>query len=205
MLLQRSGRHAALARSAHDCAATARDTCAMTEFIIPLDALGATDPERVGPKAANLAALARAGLPTPGGFCLTADAYRHQLAHLQHRRAGRELRRRAAAAAAPAVGRDQAQALRGADRAGDPRAAARRLARAARGERAARRDPLLRADRGSRRRQLRRPVRELPRHRRRSRIPHRRARLLGGAVDLATRAATWRTTASIRPTPRWRC
>ena len=55
----------------------------MTDFIIPLDALGATDPGVVGPKAANLAALARAGLPTPGGFCLTADAYRHQIAHLQ--------------------------------------------------------------------------------------------------------------------------
>ena len=57
----------------------------MTEqrFILPLDALRATDPGVVGPKAANLAALARAGLPTPGGFCLTADAYRHQLAHLE--------------------------------------------------------------------------------------------------------------------------
>ena len=55
----------------------------MTDFILPLDALGATDPGVVGPKAANLAALARAGLPTPGGFCLTADAYRHQIAHLQ--------------------------------------------------------------------------------------------------------------------------
>src|SRR5262245_35970886 len=52
------------------------------QFIIPLDTLGATDPARVGPKAANLAALGRAGLPTPGGFCLTADAYRHQIAHL---------------------------------------------------------------------------------------------------------------------------
>jgi pyruvate,water dikinase len=54
----------------------------MSDFIIPLDALDATDPDRVGPKAANLAALARASLPTPGGFCLTADAYRHQLAYL---------------------------------------------------------------------------------------------------------------------------
>ena len=62
------------------------------QFILPLDALGATDPGVVGPKAANLAALARAGLPTPGGFCLTADAYRHQIAHLQRRRPGRELR-----------------------------------------------------------------------------------------------------------------
>ena len=52
----------------------------MAEFIIPLSA--AVDPERVGPKAANLAALARAGLPTPGGFCLSADAYRAQIAAL---------------------------------------------------------------------------------------------------------------------------
>jgi pyruvate,water dikinase len=51
-------------------------------LILLLSALGATDPDRIGPKAANLAALARAGLPTPGGFCLTADAYRHQIAHL---------------------------------------------------------------------------------------------------------------------------
>jgi pyruvate,water dikinase len=51
-------------------------------FIIPLSAPGAADADCVGPKAANLAALARAGLPTPGGFCLTADAYRHQIARL---------------------------------------------------------------------------------------------------------------------------
>jgi pyruvate,water dikinase len=55
----------------------------MHDFIIPLEALGATDASVVGPKAANLAMLARAGLPTPGGFCLTADAYRHQIAHLK--------------------------------------------------------------------------------------------------------------------------
>jgi pyruvate,water dikinase len=52
-------------------------------FIIPLDAPDAADPDRVGPKAANLAALSRAGLPTPGGFCLTADAYRRQIEHLK--------------------------------------------------------------------------------------------------------------------------
>src|SRR5215813_2851948 len=54
----------------------------LNRFIIPLDAPEATDPERVGPKAANLAALAAASLPTPGGFALTADAYRRQIAHL---------------------------------------------------------------------------------------------------------------------------
>jgi pyruvate,water dikinase len=54
----------------------------MTEFVLPLSDIKATDPDRVGPKAANLAALARAGLPTPGGFCLTAAAYRAQLAAL---------------------------------------------------------------------------------------------------------------------------
>jgi len=54
----------------------------MTAFILPLSDSAATDPERVGPKAANLATLTQAGLPTPGGFALTAEAYRHQLRHL---------------------------------------------------------------------------------------------------------------------------
>src|SRR5437899_6518759 len=54
----------------------------MTELIIPLSDATAADADRVGPKAANLAALARAGLPTPGGFSLTADAYRAQIAAL---------------------------------------------------------------------------------------------------------------------------
>jgi pyruvate,water dikinase len=54
----------------------------MSEFIIPLTAATAVDAERVGPKAANLAALLHAGLPTPGGFCLGADAYRTQIAAL---------------------------------------------------------------------------------------------------------------------------
>jgi len=50
---------------------------AMADLVIPLAA--AVDAERVGPKAANLAMLADAGLPTPGGFCLSADAYRAQI------------------------------------------------------------------------------------------------------------------------------
>ena len=54
----------------------------MTDFVLPLSAPSATDPDRVGPKAANLALLARAGLPTPGGFSLTAAAYRRQIEHL---------------------------------------------------------------------------------------------------------------------------
>jgi pyruvate,water dikinase len=54
----------------------------MTALIIPLSDPAATDPDRVGPKAANLAALAQAGLPTPGGFCVTAAAYRAQIAAL---------------------------------------------------------------------------------------------------------------------------
>src|SRR5262245_48496718 len=52
----------------------------MDSFVIALSDAVAAD--RVGPKAANLAALARAGLPTPGGFCLAADAYRAQIAAL---------------------------------------------------------------------------------------------------------------------------
>src|SRR6202162_2292029 len=54
----------------------------MTAFILPLSDPDATDPENVGPKAANLASLTQAGLPTPGGFSLTAAAYRHQMRHL---------------------------------------------------------------------------------------------------------------------------
>jgi pyruvate, water dikinase len=53
-----------------------------THFILPLSDAAATDSERVGPKAANLARLSHAGLPTPGGFCITADAYRRQIEHL---------------------------------------------------------------------------------------------------------------------------
>jgi pyruvate,water dikinase len=51
-------------------------------FIIPLDQAEAAECARIGPKAANLAALARAGIPTPGGFCLTVEAYQAQIAAL---------------------------------------------------------------------------------------------------------------------------
>jgi pyruvate, water dikinase len=51
-------------------------------FILPLSSAAATDASCVGPKAANLAALTRAGLPTPGGFCIIADAYRRRIEHL---------------------------------------------------------------------------------------------------------------------------
>ena len=51
-------------------------------LLVSLDDPQAVDPERFGPKAANLAALRRAGLPTPGGFCLDAEAYRMQLVEL---------------------------------------------------------------------------------------------------------------------------
>jgi len=48
-------------------------------FVVPLSSSEAANPDRFGPKAANLAKLAHAGLPTPGGFCIDAAAYRHQL------------------------------------------------------------------------------------------------------------------------------
>jgi pyruvate, water dikinase len=51
-------------------------------FVIALDDARAIDADLLGPKAANLAGLARSGLPTPGGFCITADAYRLQCAAL---------------------------------------------------------------------------------------------------------------------------
>jgi pyruvate,water dikinase len=50
-------------------------------FILPLSD-PAVEAEAVGPKAANLARLHQAGLPTPGGFALTAGAYRRQIASL---------------------------------------------------------------------------------------------------------------------------
>lgn len=49
---------------------------------LPMSAPRAADAARFGPKAARLAALGHAGLPTPGGFCVDAAAYREQLAHL---------------------------------------------------------------------------------------------------------------------------
>jgi pyruvate, water dikinase len=52
------------------------------KFIVSLDEPAASDASRFGSKAARLAALGRAGLPTPGGFCVDAAAYREQLAHL---------------------------------------------------------------------------------------------------------------------------
>jgi pyruvate,water dikinase len=54
----------------------------VAELVIPLASAAASDASRFGPKAANLAALHRAGLPTPGGFCLDADAYRRQVTAL---------------------------------------------------------------------------------------------------------------------------
>ena len=53
------------------------------EFIVALCAAQKAQAQRIGPKAANLAALAQAGLPTPGGFCLTAEAYCAQIAALE--------------------------------------------------------------------------------------------------------------------------
>jgi pyruvate, water dikinase len=54
----------------------------MNTFVAPITAPEAANPDRFGPKAANVAALGRAGLPIPAGFCLGADAYRHQLKSL---------------------------------------------------------------------------------------------------------------------------
>ncbi|MBI4609794.1 MAG: pyruvate, phosphate dikinase [Candidatus Rokubacteria bacterium] len=57
------------------------------DLAIPLTDAARATPDRVGPKAATLARLKRAGLPVPDGFCLTAEAYRAQL-----RAAGVEVR-----------------------------------------------------------------------------------------------------------------
>ena len=51
----------------------------MTQYIVPISDPVATDASRVGPKAANLARMANAGLPTPPGFCIDAAGYRAQI------------------------------------------------------------------------------------------------------------------------------
>src|SRR5438552_17241757 len=54
----------------------------MHSLIIPSTSADATDADRFGPKAANLARLGHAGLPIPDGFCVDAEAYRIQMAAL---------------------------------------------------------------------------------------------------------------------------
>jgi len=63
----------------------------MQRFVIPLSSPEAADAGRVGPKAANLAALGQAGLPIPDGICLAADAYRMQIAALGLEETAREV------------------------------------------------------------------------------------------------------------------
>src|SRR3984957_1697637 len=50
-----------------------------SQFVFPLTAREVTNPGRFGPKAANLARLGQAGLTTPDGFCVDAEAYRAQI------------------------------------------------------------------------------------------------------------------------------
>src|ERR1700733_4400852 len=52
------------------------------QLIFPMTAAAALDADRVGPKCANLAAVGRAGLPIPDGFCVDSAAYRRQLKSL---------------------------------------------------------------------------------------------------------------------------
>jgi pyruvate,water dikinase len=63
----------------------------MTKLLCNITDPEATDAARVGPKAANLAALGRAGLPIPDGFCLTAAAYHAQIAALGLEETAREV------------------------------------------------------------------------------------------------------------------
>ena len=51
----------------------------MQQFVFPVSSAEATDADRFGPKAANVARLGQAGLPIPDGFCLDAAAYRYQI------------------------------------------------------------------------------------------------------------------------------
>jgi pyruvate,water dikinase len=63
----------------------------MDPLVVSLDAAEAADAQRFGPKAANLAALGRAGLPIPGGYSVDARAYREQVAALGLEATAREV------------------------------------------------------------------------------------------------------------------
>src|SRR5262249_2149670 len=52
----------------------------MSDYVLELAHPSGVTSDRVGPKAATLARLRRGGLPVPDGLCLTAAAYRTQLA-----------------------------------------------------------------------------------------------------------------------------
>lgn len=58
------------------------DAQRMQQLVFPITAPEATEADRVGPKAANLAGLGRTGLPIPAGYCVDAAAYRLQIASL---------------------------------------------------------------------------------------------------------------------------
>jgi len=51
-----------------------------SKLVVPFSEIGAGDLARVGGKGANLGILSSAGLPVPGGFCLTTTAYRRFVA-----------------------------------------------------------------------------------------------------------------------------
>jgi pyruvate,water dikinase len=55
----------------------------MSPYVVELTDPSASDPSKFGPKAANQAALGQSGLPFPGGFCLSADAYFAQIKLLE--------------------------------------------------------------------------------------------------------------------------
>lgn len=79
----------------------------MPQLVVPLSSPAAADAARFGPKSANLAALGRAGLPIPGGFCLDAEAYRMQMAAL-----GLDISAFVSGAAEPVEARRQALRVR---------------------------------------------------------------------------------------------
>jgi pyruvate,water dikinase len=84
-----------------------RVTAVYPQLIVPLSVAEATDADRFGPKAANLARLGRAGLPIPGGFCVDAEAYRVQVAVL-----GLADSARGVSSAEPAIARRAALAMK---------------------------------------------------------------------------------------------
>jgi phosphohistidine swiveling domain-containing protein len=53
----------------------------ISDLFISLDIIGAADVARLGPKAANLALLRKAGLPVPPAYCVPVSVHEHYIRH----------------------------------------------------------------------------------------------------------------------------
>ena len=82
--LPKSGRSAASKDGTNDFAPLVSTEGNTAPLVVFLDRAGPGNLSRMGGKGANLARLLEAGLPVPGGFCVTTDAFERQIASLEN-------------------------------------------------------------------------------------------------------------------------